>query len=179
MRDESFDEYRALSASDAAPAEIRRLAARIDRRSADALAVIASARAEHAEWVRANVSAASQVASARERLAQLRASMGDPAALVGELSARFAEEEWRDASRAAHAAAAAADEASRLLAKMQSDPLDERMTRLERRADTIVALLQQLLDAVRPQSTPPAASSSQPPAAQPPATPSGKKQVKP
>jgi putative secretion ATPase (PEP-CTERM system associated) len=49
--------------------------------------------------------------------------------------------------------AKSADEASRLLAKMQSDPLEERMTRLERRADTIVALLQQLLDAVRPQST--------------------------
>ena len=43
------------------------------------------------------------------------------------------------------------DEASRLLAKMQSDPIEERLTRLERRADTIVALLQQLLDAVRPQ----------------------------
>ena len=42
------------------------------------------------------------------------------------------------------------DEASRLLAKIQSDPIDERLTRLERRADTIVALLQQLLDAVRP-----------------------------
>ncbi|MFB8146206.1 hypothetical protein ACFC1W_05630 [Microbacterium sp. NPDC056003] len=124
VRDESFDEYRALSAPDAAPAEIRRLAARIDRRSADALAVIASARAEHAEWVRANVSAASQVAAARERLAQLRASMGDPAALVGELSARFAEEEWRDASRAAHAAAAAADEASRLLDAAQARSAD-------------------------------------------------------
>jgi len=45
------------------------------------------------------------------------------------------------------------DEASRLLAKIQSDPIDERLTRLERRADTIVALLQQLLDAVRPQAT--------------------------
>ena len=44
------------------------------------------------------------------------------------------------------------DEASRLLAKMQSDPIEERLTRLERRADTIVALLQQLLDAVRPQA---------------------------
>ena len=59
------------------------------------------------------------------------------------------------------------DEASRLLAKMQSDPLEERMTRLERRADTIVALLQQLLDAVRPQQAPPAAP------------PAPKKQVKP
>ena len=45
------------------------------------------------------------------------------------------------------------DAASRLLAKMQSDPIEERLTRLERRADTIVALLQQLIDAVRPQST--------------------------
>jgi hypothetical protein len=51
--------------------------------------------------------------------------------------------------------------------------MDERMTRLERRADTIVALLQQLLDAVRPQATPPA-----PPAPTPP-TSAGKKQVKP
>ena len=44
------------------------------------------------------------------------------------------------------------DEASRLLAKIQSDPVEERLTRLERRADTIVALLQQLLEAVRPQA---------------------------
>ena len=63
--------------------------------------------------------------------------------------------------------AKSADEATRLLAKMQSDPLDERMTRLERRADTIVALLQQLLDAVRPHGASPA-----PP-------PAPKKQVKP
>jgi putative secretion ATPase (PEP-CTERM system associated) len=69
--------------------------------------------------------------------------------------------------------AKSADEATRLLAKMQSDPLDERMTRLERRADTIVALLQQLLDAVRPQAAPPSPPSQTPP------TPSGKKQVKP
>jgi hypothetical protein len=59
------------------------------------------------------------------------------------------------------------DEASRLLAKIQSDPIDERLTRLERRADTIVALLQQLLDAVRPP----------PDAVRPP--PVTKKQVKP
>jgi len=48
--------------------------------------------------------------------------------------------------------ARSADEASRLLAKLQSDPIEERLTRLERRSDTIVALLQQLLDAVRPQA---------------------------
>ena len=39
-----------------------------------------------------------------------------------------------------------------LLAKMQADPIEERLARLERRADAIVALLQQLLDAVRPQA---------------------------
>ncbi len=44
------------------------------------------------------------------------------------------------------------DEASRLLAKMQSDPIEERLSRIERRGDTIVALLQQLLEAIRPQS---------------------------
>jgi putative secretion ATPase (PEP-CTERM system associated) len=43
------------------------------------------------------------------------------------------------------------DEASRLLARVQSDPIDERLTRIERRVDTIVALLQQLVDALRPQ----------------------------
>jgi hypothetical protein len=44
------------------------------------------------------------------------------------------------------------DAASRLLAKAQSDPLDERLARIERRTDTIVALLQKLLEAIRPQS---------------------------
>ncbi|MEO8304493.1 MAG: XrtA/PEP-CTERM system-associated ATPase [Betaproteobacteria bacterium] len=45
------------------------------------------------------------------------------------------------------------DEAARLLAKAQSDPIEERLTRIEHRADTIVALLQQLLEALRPQAT--------------------------
>ena len=49
--------------------------------------------------------------------------------------------------------AKSADEASRLLAKMQSDPIAERLTRVEHRLDTTVMLLQQLLDAIRPQST--------------------------
>lgn len=115
VRDESFDEYLGISAADAAPDEVRRVAARITRRTGEALRTIAAARAEHATWVLANVSAASQITAARERLAQLRATMGDPAALVAELSARFAEDEWRDASRAAHAAVAGAAEAGRLL----------------------------------------------------------------
>ena len=75
------------------------------------------------------------------------------------------------------------DEASRLLAKAQSDPLDERMTRLERRADTIVALLQQLLDAVRPpekpQAVPPVRAGDKPQAAAQAAAPAAKKQAKP
>ena len=66
-----------------------------------------------------------------------------------------------------------ADEASRLLAKMQSDPIEERLTRLERRADMIVALLERLLDAIKPQ---PDAIKPQPDAIKPQAT---KRQVKP
>jgi putative secretion ATPase (PEP-CTERM system associated) len=45
-----------------------------------------------------------------------------------------------------------ADEASRLLAKLQSDPIEERLARIEQRTDAIVELLQQLLDALRPQA---------------------------
>ena len=78
-----------------------------------------------------------------------------------------------DAANRLQLDAKSADEATRLLAKMQSDPLEERMTRLERRADTIVALLQQLLDAVRPQATP------QAPPVGPTVTPPAKKQVRP
>ena len=37
--------------------------------------------------------------------------------------------------------------------RAQRGQIEERLTRLERRADTIVALLQQLLDALRPQAT--------------------------
>lgn len=115
VRDESFDEYRRISGADVLPDDIRRSAARIERRAEEALRLIAAARSEHAAWVLANVSAASQISAARRRLAELRAGMGDPAALVAELSARFAEEEWADASRAAHNAVAEADEAQKHL----------------------------------------------------------------
>lgn len=125
VRDESFEEFRGIAGTDASPEEVRRVSARIRRRSADALGVIRSARAEHDAWVRTNVSAGDQVAAAQRRLAQLRASMGDPAALVAELSARFDPEEWEQASRAARAARSEADEADRLLAQAAaraSDP---------------------------------------------------------
>jgi hypothetical protein len=115
VRDTSFDEYRTITGTDAAPRDIRRLALRIERRTSDAVAAIGRARAEHEAWVAANVSAAAQVASARTRLATLRASMGDPDALVADLSSRFAPEEWASAARAAASAVAEADEAARLL----------------------------------------------------------------
>lgn len=124
-RDAAFEEYRAISTPGVLPDEIRRVAHRIDRTATEALARIAAARAEHGAWVRANVSAATQIEAARNRRAQLRASMGDPAALVAELSARFDETEWRDASRAAHSALAEVAEAERLLdsaAERAADP---------------------------------------------------------
>ena len=71
-------------------------------------------------------------------------------AVVGKESARNAPP-LVDAARL-QLDAKSVDAASRLLAKAQSDPLDERLTRIERRTDTIVALLQQLLEAIRPQS---------------------------
>ena len=104
VRDDAFEEYRAISDPAVAPHEVRRVSARIERRTGEALATVAAARHEHGTWVTANVSAAGQIDAARRRLAALHASMGDPAALVAELSSRFAEEEWRDASRSAHAA---------------------------------------------------------------------------
>ncbi len=104
VRDEAFEQYREISDPSATPDEIKRVSARIERRAGEALAAVAAARTEHGAWVRANVSAAGQIDAARRRLADLRASMGDPAALVAELSSRFAEDEWQDASRAAHGA---------------------------------------------------------------------------
>ena len=130
VRDDSFEEYRAISEPDARPVEIRRVSARIERRSTEALATIAAARAEHADWVRANVSAAAQVTAARRRLDALRASMGDPAALVAELSSRFAEEEWSDASQAARAAIDHAADAERALDVAEQNAGDPTRTAL-------------------------------------------------
>ncbi|MFE7845500.1 hypothetical protein ACFUTX_09960 [Microbacterium sp. NPDC057407] len=123
-RDEAFDEYLRIGSAEVLPAEIRRSSLRIAKRADEALRTISNARAEHAAWVAANVSAASQVASAQQHLTRLRETMGDPAALVAELSARFAEDEWREASRAAHAAVAEADEAERLLARAAEHAAD-------------------------------------------------------
>jgi hypothetical protein len=130
VRDAAFEDYRALSAGTPSPDEIRRTSTRITRRASEALATINRARAEHAEWMRANVSAADQVAAAQARLTALRGSMGDPAALVSELSARFAEDEWREASRAAHAAVGEAEEARVHLVAAAAQATDPTQTAL-------------------------------------------------
>ncbi len=57
----------------------------------------------------------------RARLEALRATMGDPAALVAELSTRYAEDEWADAARAARAAVDEAATAERALATRGED----------------------------------------------------------
>lgn len=147
VRDAGFEEYRAISGSDVLPDDIRRVSTRIQRRATEALAAIAAARQEHAAWVRANVSAASQVDAARQRLVQLRASMGDPAALVAELSARFAEDEWRDASRAAHSALSEADQATRLLETAAAHAADPSVSALRELAAAERALRQAETDA--------------------------------
>ncbi|WP_169582952.1 MULTISPECIES: hypothetical protein [Microbacterium] len=147
VRDESFDEYRRISAPGVLPDDVRRSAARIERRAEEALRLIASARAEHSAWVAANVSAASQVEAARRHLAELRATMGDPAALVADLSARFAEDEWRDASRAAHSAAVEAAEAERLLDAAAARAADPSRSALSELAAAERALRQAEADA--------------------------------
>ncbi|MCR2762721.1 hypothetical protein NQ152_04270 [Microbacterium sp. zg.B48] len=140
VRDASFEEYRQIAERDATPDEIRRVSTRIERRSAEALATISAARAEHSGWVHANVSAAAQIAAAQQRLAALRATMGDPAALVAELSSRFAEDEWTDASRAARAAVDHADEAARHLASAARTAEDPTRTALVELAEAERAL---------------------------------------
>lgn len=142
VRDDSFELYRAISGPDSSPADIERGAARIERRTTQALAAVASARTEHARWVAANVSAADQIAAAQQRLAQLRASMGDPAALVSDLSSRFADDEWATASRAAHSAVTETAEADRLLHAAAEEAADPSKSALSPLADAERALRQ-------------------------------------
>jgi hypothetical protein len=133
VRDESFDEYRGLSRPGLHPAELRRGAVRIERRTDEALGRIAAAREEHAAWVAANISAVDQVAAARGHLERLRAEMGDPAALIADLSARFDEAEWADAARAARGARDAAASAEDILSQAAAhagDPTRSVLTEL-------------------------------------------------
>lgn len=133
VRDESFDEYRTLAEAEVLPADVRRASQRIERRAGEALATIDRARVEHRDWMRAHVSAAAQVDAARQRLDRLWASMGDPAALVADLSRSFDESEWAQAAAAARTAIASADEAERLLGvatAQAADPTQDALTHL-------------------------------------------------
>jgi len=105
VRDESFEAFRGLD--DAEPVEVRRISARIRSRAEEALGVVAGARAAHTDWMRSHRSAVNQVDAAGARLERLRTELGDPDALVADLSARFDESEWRQAADAARTASAA------------------------------------------------------------------------
>jgi hypothetical protein len=125
VRDALFEEYRALLLPGTAlPRDAAHAADRITARADEALRIVGAARADHAAWMRTNVSAGEQVAAAKRRLDGLRDSMGDPAALVADLSARFDIEEWTDASHAATTAIAQADEAERLLDRAAEESQD-------------------------------------------------------
>lgn len=123
-RDAAFEQLREL-APDAHPDLVMRVSRGIRRRAEAASTGIAHARAEHAEWMAAHRSAATQIADARRRAAEIRADMGDPAALVADLAARFDPEEVAEARRAAADAAEALAEADALLAeaeRLAADP---------------------------------------------------------
>lgn len=139
-RDAGFEEYRALAEGDPLPDEISRMARRIVARVDEALALLARARQEHDGWVRSNLTAADQVAAASHRLGELRAGMGDPEALVRELSTRFDDEEWTDAASAARAAVAEAATAENLLERAREKAADPTLTALPELAEAERAL---------------------------------------
>jgi len=124
VRDKAFEDFRALDDQTLAPSDVQRRAQLISAHVAEALGIVARARAEHADWVRANSSAATQISAAQERLAHVREQMGDPDALLRGLSDRFDEAEWADAADAATAASAHADEAAEVLARAATNAQD-------------------------------------------------------
>jgi DNA repair exonuclease SbcCD ATPase subunit len=101
-RDRSFAEYAALTDEPSArPADAVRRATAVTRRTEEALAAVARARAGYGEWLRAQGAAPAQVDALRARAEQLHATIGDPDALLAELMERYDESEWRPASDAA------------------------------------------------------------------------------
>lgn len=161
VRDDAFEQFRGL-AGDTHPDETRRVARRITRAVDAALGTIAHARAEHSEWMTRNVTAAAQVATAREHADRLRAELGDPQALLADLSGRFDETEWAAAAHAARESTTALAEADRLLTAAQeraADPTQSaladlgRAERALRRADAAARSLEEnhrlVLDAAR------------------------------
>lgn len=114
VRDRAFADFRALE-PDTHPDEVRRVCKSIVARTDDALATVARARGEHTQWMRANVTAASQVEAARERYRRLSSELADPAALLAELADRWDRSEWAEAERDATSATTALTDAGRLI----------------------------------------------------------------
>lgn len=148
VRDTAFEEYGALTA-DTHPEEVRRTANRIRSRSEAALATIAAARAEHAAWMQRNVTAATQVASARARLDTLRAEWGTPHALLAGLSERFDRAEWAEALRAATATDEALGRAASLISAADLQSADPTRSALPTLADAERALREAQTEARR------------------------------
>lgn len=123
-RDGAFDALRAASDPALHPARARRDAVRIERRVAAALLSVAEARTAHDRWAAASAPVEARAAGVAERLAEVRRSVGDPAALVADLSRRFDEGEWAPATQAAARVEAELGAAERFLAEARrgADP---------------------------------------------------------
>lgn len=124
-RDDGFTLYRELSDPEVVPIVAERAGREMLRRIDRVSGAIADARQEHRGWVDAHVGAADQVAAAERRLAELRARMGDPAALLRELEQRADPEEWAGAARAADAALSAVAEAEERIAAARAKTGDQ------------------------------------------------------
>ncbi|WP_345751715.1 hypothetical protein [Microbacterium rhizophilus] len=130
-RDEAFAAYRDLLAAETAAATIDRRARDLLHRIERTTTTIAGARAEHRAWIDRHVTAADQVTAAERRLAELRARMGDPDALLRELEERADRSEWTEAERATEAAHAAVADAERHLAAARARAADPSRSALE------------------------------------------------
>ncbi|MCD1269325.1 hypothetical protein B5M43_010825 [Microbacterium sp. MEC084] len=130
-RDEAFVAYRDAGDPRVVPADAARAARDLHRRIERELATIEAARREHRDWIQANVGASEQVAGAERRLAELRARMGDPGALLRELEQRADPEEWTDAARAVDDARSAVAEAERRIAAAREIAADPTRSALE------------------------------------------------
>ncbi|GGH44573.1 hypothetical protein [Microbacterium album] len=130
-RDEAFTVYRAANADDVLPRDAEQAARQLGRRIERALEAVEWARREHAEWIATHVSAADQVTAAERRLAEVRARVGEPDALLRELEARADPEEWTAAADSAAAASAAFEECEARLAAARDAVADPSRSALE------------------------------------------------
>jgi hypothetical protein len=124
-RDQAFGAFAQLDDPTLVPVDRERRARDILSRVTKALAELDAARAEYGRWMAQHRSAADQVVAARSRLAAAEQQIGDPAALVASLRARFDPSECTDAESAAartHAALAEASARLTLAEQAAADP---------------------------------------------------------